>query len=536
MSESIVRLKVEDSSFNAKIKEAARSFADFGKRVASAGSEALGDFARGVKNAKTAFEGFNAALKANALVLVASLAIQAASAIGEMIGNWITGADDAADAQQRLNDKLEETAQAIERIKDEGDFNARLAKAAGASTSQVLQMKVDSAREAYNKAMATLFDQNIKVGTEEYDKAKKIYDQAEKRLQKALQEQKIDEVAKANRTGEYAAKGGGGGRTKTAPTYAPGSIAEQQALVSSLTKDWNNAGASVRDSYLQPLIEAEAKLKQMKDDMQMMKDQAALKDSIAFPIDEAAKAAVKKADSWHALEDITPFEGFKGPLDELEDRLQELTNLQKTFGSVSAEAWQGYQQEIDATNKKIAEFKGTKPTENLQKDATATAQSYMYAASAINQVGSALNHIEDPAAKVMGIVAQAIATVAQAYAGALSSDSTTKSNIWAFIAAAASATASMVTTIASIHQATGYASGGEVKGNTYSNDQIPAMLNAGEIVLTRAMAGNLASQLQGNGLANLGLTATIKGEDIRLAINNNGRRTGRGEYVTTRFR
>ena len=107
MADSIVRLKVEDSSFNAKIKEAARSFADFGKRVASAGADAMADFAKGVKTAKVAFQGFNTALKANALVLVASLAVQAASAIGEMIGDWISGADDAAEAQKRLNDQLE---------------------------------------------------------------------------------------------------------------------------------------------------------------------------------------------------------------------------------------------------------------------------------------------------------------------------------------------------------------------------------------------------------------------------------------------
>lgn len=75
------------------------------------------------------------------------------------------------------------------------------------------------------------------------------------------------------------------------------------------------------------------------------------------------------------------------------------------------------------------------------------------------------------------------------------------------------------------------AAGGVVAGNTYSNDQIPALLNAGEVVLNRAQVGNLASQLQGGGIGDLNLTATIKGEQIRLALNNNGRRTGRGEYV-----
>ena len=75
------------------------------------------------------------------------------------------------------------------------------------------------------------------------------------------------------------------------------------------------------------------------------------------------------------------------------------------------------------------------------------------------------------------------------------------------------------------------AAGGVVAGNTYSGDQIPALLNAGEVVLNRAQVGNLASQMQGGGMQNLNLTATIKGEQIRLALNNNGRRTGRGEYV-----
>jgi len=78
------------------------------------------------------------------------------------------------------------------------------------------------------------------------------------------------------------------------------------------------------------------------------------------------------------------------------------------------------------------------------------------------------------------------------------------------------------------------AAGGVVAGNTYSGDQIPALLNAGEVVLNRAQVGNLASQLQGGGMQNLNLTATIKGEQIRLALNNNGRRTGRGEYVQSR--
>lgn len=79
------------------------------------------------------------------------------------------------------------------------------------------------------------------------------------------------------------------------------------------------------------------------------------------------------------------------------------------------------------------------------------------------------------------------------------------------------------------------AAGGYVDGNNYSGDMVPAMLNSGELVLNRAQQGNLASQLQGNG-GQMQLETTITGEQIRLVLNNNGRRTGRGEYVTSNRR
>ena len=107
---------------------------------------------------------------------------------------------------------------------------------------------------------------------------------------------------------------------------------------------------------------------------------------------------------------------------------------------------------------------------------------------------------------------------------------------YAWIGAAAAITAEMVGIAATIHSATGYEHGGEIKGTTYTGDQIPIMANAGEVVLTRAMQGNLASQLEGGGLNNLHLSAKVTAEDIRFVLNNNGRRTGRGEYVTTNFR
>ena len=83
------------------------------------------------------------------------------------------------------------------------------------------------------------------------------------------------------------------------------------------------------------------------------------------------------------------------------------------------------------------------------------------------------------------------------------------------------------------------ANGRLIEGNNYSGDNIyagNAWVNSGELVLSRAQQGNLASQLQGGGMQNMQLSAVITGEQLRLVMNNNGRRTGRGEVVTTNFR
>ena len=78
-----------------------------------------------------------------------------------------------------------------------------------------------------------------------------------------------------------------------------------------------------------------------------------------------------------------------------------------------------------------------------------------------------------------------------------------------------------------------HANGGYFVGGThYSSDVTPIMANAGELILNKVQQNTLAGMLSANeGMQNLNLTATIKGEQIRLALNNNGRRTGRGEYV-----
>jgi hypothetical protein len=84
------------------------------------------------------------------------------------------------------------------------------------------------------------------------------------------------------------------------------------------------------------------------------------------------------------------------------------------------------------------------------------------------------------------------------------------------------------------------AAGMMIPGNSMSGDNLRLPVdggsgmigvNSGELILNRAQQGVIAQELEGGGFANLQLDTIIESEDIRIVLNNNGRRTGRGEYV-----
>ena len=152
---------------------------------------------------------------------------------------------------------------------------------------------------------------------------------------------------------------------------------------------------------------------------------------------------------------------------------------------------------------------------------------------AIGGLGSALSSIEDPAVKVLGIIAEAIATVALTFAKSLKGTITP----WDWIAGAAAGTATMISTIAAIKSATAgsFANGGIVPGNNHS-DGLIANVSSGELILNAAQQNAVASRLQQNSSSNMRLEAVISGEQIRMVLNNASRRSGRGEYVTTNFK
>jgi hypothetical protein len=203
--------------------------------------------------------------------------------------------------------------------------------------------------------------------------------------------------------------------------------------------------------------------------------------------------------------------------------------------------WEALQEEINAKLKEL----GIEPiainfkTGEVKNQAKEMTKDWNSAAKAIQSVGSSMSQIEDPAAKVVGTVAQAIATIALSFSQAM----LTPKDPWSWIAAAAAGTATMISTISAIHSATGYAQGGIVDGRgggfvggtAYSGDNVGNVrLDSGELVLNKSQQSNLASALDGNPMSSLNLTAVVSGEQILLVANRTTRRQGKGELVTWR--
>ena len=174
-----------------------------------------------------------------------------------------------------------------------------------------------------------------------------------------------------------------------------------------------------------------------------------------------------------------------------------------------------------------------KYNKQIQQASKRTEDGWKQAASAVGQLGSTLAQIEDPGIKAAGTVIKAISDIALGFAQA--SVQASSLGPWGWTAFLAAGAAAMATTINTVHTLTGFANGGIVPGNSFSGDQLHTSdygINSGELILTRAQQGNLASQLEGGvGLKNIQLRATISGEDIILVTANNDDRWGRGEYA-----
>ena len=505
-----VDLSVNDGSFNAKLRQAVSSFKTF---------------VAGIKGAKTAQEALNNAIKACPMGLITT----AATVAGEALVKYVAGVYDAEKAQADLATEIENTISQLDTMKSESDFHIAIAKAAGASRKELYNMRMEAAQAAASLASIAYFDAAAKAPShrpDNFEEIKNAYLKAQQRVDDLLKEGLVDWTAEKYKTGPYKEKK----KKTTKPKkeedqYAEDSITAQEKLVDELTKKWKNAAAAVKDDYAKQLDEAKYKL-----DVMTGKETFA-PSKLAPIVDKTGRTP---------MADIAPKEGLTIPVKlEIESPYQKLTaEIQRLKGEMHgvfdpAEV-QAYNERIAELQKQLGTYEG-----KVKEGGEASQQAYSRAAQGINLIGSALNNIEDPGAKIMATIGQAIATIALSYAETLAKDKTNKSNIWLFIASAAAAMVSMVSTISQIHSATGYAQGGIVKGNSYSGDNMMAQgpggelvgLNAGEVVLTRAMASNLANSLQ-SPMSMMRIVGEVQGERIVLVANRFLKRSGQGEIVT----
>lgn len=185
------------------------------------------------------------------------------------------------------------------------------------------------------------------------------------------------------------------------------------------------------------------------------------------------------------------------------------------------------------------DFKTGEIGKEVVKTANDTNKAWQAAAQAISSAGSAMQNMEDPAAKVAGIVMQAIANIALGFSK--QSIEAAGGGPFAWIAATLSGLAVMTATIAQIKSATkgGFASGGIVPGNSFSGDNLHTAdygINAGELILSRSQQYAVASQLEGNSVQGGSSQPYVNAETIFLGVNNYLRREGRGEIVTSKSR
>ena len=233
--------------------------------------------------------------------------------------------------------------------------------------------------------------------------------------------------------------------------------------------------------------------------------------SIAFDANKAMLSGVKAEDMMPSVAEMVKPENILGHADEWEKYKETITGSIGSVGEAMTNLTQ-WTEDFDPFQESM---------DKMNKSAMQSKMAFGLAANAAGALGGALAGMEDPGVRAAGIVLQSIASIAMGFAEAAASPLVTGTG-WGWLAFVAAGVAAMATTISTIHQLTGFAEGGIVGGNQYSGDNIyagNAMVNSGELVLNKAQQGNLASQLQGNGINGMNISGRIKGTDIILSVD-----------------
>lgn len=402
--------------------------------------------------------------------------------------------------------------------------------------------------------------------------------------------------------------GGKGGKSgKTDIQFADDSIMAQEKLISDLTQKWKTASGELRDGYLKDLDAAKEKLKEMTavdtaptftmeeleatrpQSIDLRGNEGKAQDKLDIATAAFATSGTSNVDFsnytaalQNAIKDANIGSELYAQLSEqlsdssqVSQLLQQYVSngitgadLKQTAQELKDKLMNGeidddvIQQYVDELNAKLMEkfdeaewpnvlITFDADTKNIvnaaqqqEKEAQKMAKNWQAAGSAIQAVGAAMNQIEDPAAKVLGTIAQAVATMALSYSQAAASPAVTGTG-WGWIAFAATGVATMLSSIAAIKQATaGFANGGVIPGNSLSGDNLRGItpdgsvygLNAGEVILNRAQANNLANDLSSSERQGTNSQPYVTGETVWLGLNNYLRAAGYGEIVTTNRR
>lgn len=523
----------------------------------------LRDNTRSIEDRKTALDEIQALVPDyhGALTDEGTLINDNTTALDEYITNLQRAAtaqaafDKMVDLQKRKMEaqlNLEEKRREVERLQTPTTYTTNSGMAAGTAGVSMYDMAESSrlqslarAQRAYEEIEATIADIDAQL-----DAVQDLVNAADI----------APTTSRTGRGGSGSSGGGGGGGAKDDRDIAPDSITAQEKLVAELTKQWKNASAELRDGYKKQLDEAQATLDKL---------YGRTKEIAATPInfnqegiaalgqkfaESLSTATVGSSDYFIKAENLADLDTFQYLIQVATENglkgldfnyLSSLFDSIKLGADVEDATWDSLVEQINAKLKELGiepiSIKMTVDSDGggeLEETAKGSADAWAAAARAVSNLGGALGNLEDPSAKVAGIVMQAIANIALGFAQAAASPATGAAGVFGWIAAATAGLATMTATIASIKSVTSgsYASGGIIPGSSFSGDNQIAAVNAGELILNRAQTANLAGQLTSGGISNLRLTTELSGENIRIALSNNNRRRGgsRGEYAISK--
>jgi hypothetical protein len=371
-------------------------------------------------------------------------------------------------------------------------------------------------------------------------------------------------------------------RTKTEPTYAADSIAAQAKLVADLTKQWNEAGADVRDKYIPQIVKAEQKLKDMKNQLALAREQSqgrllggtqqtqglgnvistvtpSVNDTMSI-IDKLRKKVQEEINAENLKIDQNIFKevfrvAVQNGIDGMDIQFSALSEKIAKGIDIPDDAWESLAEQINEKLKNMGldpieiNFKTGKlsnPNSDSDSDDNGSGnrrkKKEKYEPESVSQV------VRDLSGNVGGILTGLnqlgvdIPEGLQGIIGGIQGMMTILTSINTIL--------SIIEALQAVNSLPFFSHGGIVgraaagmliPGNSNSGDnlRLPMMdgsgfigVNSGELILNKSQQNNLANALEGGGLQGMNLSAQVSGEQILLVANRTLRRKGKGELVT----